>query len=129
MRLASRCVGVALLLAAGCRQSERCDAQTCPVGCCSAEGRCEGGTSAGACGRDGAPCGACDVGLQCRAGACARPSGGGGGAAGAGGGAGSDVADGGGHRCSAAPAGRPAGERWARERTTSDQPDDEPGAY
>lgn len=31
--------------------------------------------------------------------------------------------------CAPPPAGAPAGERWARERTTDDQPDDFPGEY
>jgi hypothetical protein len=64
-----RCVGGACV----------CDATSCPTGCCDAQGQCQVGTEAGACGSIGGTCidcgtgGICEAG-QCRCGTCSGPT-------------------------------------------------------
>src|SRR4051812_25591949 len=48
----------------------RCDASTCPAGCCSAAGFCEVGNTAVACGYAGGSCLACTSGETCVGGQC-----------------------------------------------------------
>lgn len=61
-----------VLLLAGCVAPtvNPCSASTC-AGCCSREGRCELGQALSQCGRGGAACTSCGVGLDCRDGVCA----------------------------------------------------------
>jgi hypothetical protein len=47
-----------------------CDGQTCPHGCCDAQGRCQPGTSDQVCGRGGGACATCGSGNRCVAGQC-----------------------------------------------------------
>ena len=141
-----------------CPAPERfCTPTTCPAGCCNADDRCVS-ASREACGEAGAVCLACAATESCVSGDCVPNATGGGGGAGGGGnvatgggsatggsGGGGDVeadagvpddagvadagVDAGVSRCTAAMPGFPADERFARERSTVDQPDDEPGAY
>lgn len=80
----------ALLLAACGSTSQQgpCSARTCQ-GCCSAEGKCEAGNTAGACGAIGGTCRDCaGLGLTCTLGSCSPlNTGSGGGSGGTGGGA------------------------------------------
>jgi hypothetical protein len=48
-----------------------CDAQSCPNGCCDANGSCRPGTAKGACGRGGAACATCPQGQDCFGQQCA----------------------------------------------------------
>ncbi|MBL8922743.1 MAG: hypothetical protein JNJ54_28095 [Myxococcaceae bacterium] len=147
-------VGVVLAVLTGCSSSPVCDARTCAVGCCSLEGLCLAGASVTSCGRGGQRCESCAADRLCSAGVC-EPFGSAGAGAGGGssGGSAGGLAVGGGSvgggssggaagglpvgggaapdagvRCSRVPVGRPSTDPWARERTTVDQPDDEPGA-
>ncbi|MFZ5443160.1 MAG: hypothetical protein ACOZQL_24340 [Myxococcota bacterium] len=78
-----------VLGAAGCGPAEQpstCSPSNC-LGCCDANGICNPGSTASACGFGGATCSACTAGLICSAGACINASTGGGGMTGGGGGA------------------------------------------
>jgi hypothetical protein len=67
----------------------KCDATTCPNGCCNAAGQCTAGTTLNACGKGGAACEQCAPGKACIAQVC------GGSATGGGTGGGSGETDGG----------------------------------
>ncbi|MDP1830373.1 MAG: hypothetical protein Q8L48_44335 [Archangium sp.] len=78
---------VGLTLAA-CSPAPSCTPANCG-GCCSAAGKCESGSTADACGDNGASCGRCGTGTVCQAGECrASTTGGGGGTTGGGSGGG-----------------------------------------
>ncbi|MFT3713600.1 MAG: hypothetical protein QM817_38575 [Archangium sp.] len=84
--------GVVLAAAlAGCGVQPPCDASTCS-GCCDAEGLCQSGNDAQACGFGASACGQCAQGFNCTGGICivkpGGPSGGGGGGGTTGGGGG-----------------------------------------
>lgn len=84
------------LAACGGGTSNTCSAATCG-GCCDAEGKCQPGTTAAACGENGASCGRCGTGTVCAAGTCQAGTGGGtGGGSGGGTGGGSGGGTGGG---------------------------------
>src|SRR5262245_10658362 len=55
---------VLLLLLSNCQGGPSCDSMTCS-GCCSADGVCQAGDTADACGQGGAACGACTIGQRC----------------------------------------------------------------
>ncbi|GMU60669.1 MAG: hypothetical protein AMXMBFR34_24320 [Myxococcaceae bacterium] len=75
--------------------STTCSSANCG-GCCTAEGKCESGTSAQACGLNGASCGRCGAGTVCQAttGTCQASNTGGGAGGGSGGGAGGGIGGG-----------------------------------
>ncbi|MCC6336265.1 MAG: hypothetical protein IT380_20050 [Myxococcales bacterium] len=75
--------------------STTCSAANCG-GCCTAEGKCESGTSAQACGLNGASCGRCGTGTVCQAttGTCQGSNTGGGAGGGSGGGTGGGIGGG-----------------------------------
>lgn len=82
-----RAIVLVVLATAGCPAPSvaPCSATTC-AGCCSLEGRCELGQSETQCGRFGAACTVCGVGLECSTGMCSAIIGSGGGTAATGGG-------------------------------------------
>lgn len=53
-----------------CHGASTCNAQSCPNGCCDAEGTCQTGTSGQACGTNGVACQTCPTGQTCLDGAC-----------------------------------------------------------
>ncbi|MFT3839164.1 MAG: hypothetical protein QM723_19435 [Myxococcaceae bacterium] len=68
---------------AGCNcGGNNCSPTTCTAGCCDANGVCQGGTDALACGHAGAACTQCLVGQVCSLGQCASGVGGGSGTGG-----------------------------------------------
>lgn len=72
VRLAIAIAVTALLAGSSCEGgglSPRCDATSCPRGCCDSSGTCRSPSSA-ACGSRGDTCEACAEGLRCRLGAC-----------------------------------------------------------
>jgi hypothetical protein len=94
---------LALLLAgfaggfvAGCSPTApTCSSTTCG-GCCDSLGKCQQGTTAEACGINGATCGRCGMGTVCGSGECRVSGTGGGGATGGGTGTGGGTSTGGG---------------------------------
>ena len=72
-----------------------CTAATCG-GCCDQTGKCQSGSSADACGVDGASCGRCGSGTTCQTGECRASNMGGGTGGGSGGGTGGGSTGGGG---------------------------------
>ncbi len=48
----------------------RCDASSCPNGCCDEQGQCRQGSAVNACGANGQRCSACSTGQVCVSGAC-----------------------------------------------------------
>lgn len=65
-------MGLVMALAPSCGPtSAKCNASTCPAGCCTAEGRCEPGAQTSACGISGNACQECGFNQQCQAGVCA----------------------------------------------------------
>lgn len=93
MRVLAVVVVAALSFACG---STRCSVSNC-VGCCDANGTCQAGSAANACGVSGFSCQVCALGSSCVNGACGFPGGtGGGGGSTTGGGTGGGSAGGGG---------------------------------
>lgn len=127
-----------------------CSAALCPSGCCDADGRCRA-ASASNCGVNGAICLTCPPSSLCAAGQCVDlpitedagtdagipdagfPDAGTTDAgipdAGTEADAGMMFVDAGNPLCARAMPGFPPSERFARERSTTDLPDDEPGQY
>ena len=96
-------VGLVVGFAAACGSTSSstvpCTTANC-AGCCDDAGRCQEGTTAQSCGRDGRTCSTCGFSQVCSAHQCIE--GAGGGAGGTGGGAGGTLADGGLDDCSEA---------------------------
>ncbi|MBL8909926.1 MAG: scavenger receptor cysteine-rich domain-containing protein [Archangium sp.] len=80
-------IGV-LLSFASCGTAKKCDATSCPFGCCDSAGSCQIGSSDALCGSQGAQCMVCPLGNQCSVGRCVPISGNGGGRGGGTGGGG-----------------------------------------
>jgi hypothetical protein len=69
-------IGLVLFLAPGCGTgAEKCNASTCPAGCCTLDGRCDPGTQNNACGLSGALCQTCSGADHCSGGVCTPLSG------------------------------------------------------
>ncbi len=85
----------AMTLSISCSEPVQCNADSCPTGCCSADGVCQAGSSPLACGTKGNACEACAA-NACVQNACVRPVAQGGGAGGGNAAAGGGTASGGG---------------------------------
>ncbi len=59
-----------------CGAPPPCDATTCPMGCCTAQGMCAMGTSNNNCGAGGNSCSACGLGTRCQNATCVAFDGG-----------------------------------------------------
>ena len=82
MRLPRFPLFVGLLLGAslGLMQcgGSKCDAKSCPTGCCDSKNLCQPGTATSACGKAGAACSTCATGQLCLANICGTGATGGG---------------------------------------------------
>src|SRR4051812_30033002 len=73
---------IALAAADACSPPTKSCSETCTVGCCDENNRCQAGTSRQACGTGGELCALCGTDSSCSGRACTSPGGAGGGAAG-----------------------------------------------
>ncbi len=78
--------GLTFALLASCGPKVACDAASCALGCCDAEGICQPGTTELACGVGARACVACQGSQRCDVGSCTSTGGGTGADAGTGGG-------------------------------------------
>jgi hypothetical protein len=77
-------LGFVLALSHACGGAEKCDAASCPTGCCDSAGTCVTATTVVQCGTNGQACGTCATNQNCVAGVCTAPPTGGGADAGCG---------------------------------------------
>lgn len=89
-------LGMAFSQCGSTNNTGKCDATSCPNGCCNASGQCTAGTTLNACGKGGVACEQCGAGKACVAQVCGgSATGGGAGGGGGTGGGGGSTGDGG----------------------------------